>query len=520
MIKRIKNSLTIKICTLIAVLLAVSSGITYAVIVGFLPTYYSKQLQKDIDSVSQEMIETIHSYETINEASYAIELFEAGSKVSVVILDEQGNRIWPAESTAVTEDVLDNGVVEQGYMGDMILTHENSAEQTTIVQEENAAYEEGVIGQADVVTEDVVQQADGIAEVGDNSAVKRYSVKVGGETYTMIVSGGMQPVNQALEILYQILPYILGIAIVVSILFALGASLYLTFPIVRLSQLAQNMAALDFDSSYQGKRTDEVGVLGESLNELSKNLSRALEELKSANEKLKSDIEMERKIEKKRIAFFSAVSHELKTPISAIMMSLKLLEDNRIGKLNTEQESLSRNIKENSDRLLEITSELLKMSQVESGKLYLNPKITKPIELIDYAIKANQVQAERFNCQIEVEYPEKIAKLFVDSEKIAWVVTNLLSNAIRYSSENGRIVIGARQIDKAVEIYVKDFGKGIDSRYHESIFDHYFRVPGTKVQGSGLGLAISKDFVEAHGGTIRIESEVGKGSTFVVRFNV
>ena len=189
-------------------------------------------------------------------------------------------------------------------------------------------------------------------------------------------------------------------------------------------------------------------------------------------------------------------------------------------KLNTEQESLSKNIKENSDRLLEITGELLKMSQVESGKLYLNPKITKPIELIDYAIKANRVQAERFNCQIEVEYPEKIAKLFVDSEKIAWVVTNLLSNAIRYSSENGRIIIGARQIDKAVEIYVKDFGKGIDSRYHESIFDHYFRVPGTKVQGSGLGLAISKDFVEAHGGTIRIESEVGKGSTFVIRFNV
>ena len=156
MIKRIKNGLTIKICILIAVLLAASSGITYAVIVGFLPTYYSKQLQKDIDSVSQEMIETIHSYETINEASYAIELFEAGSKVSVVILDEQGNRIWPAESTAVTEDVLDNGMAEQVYMSDMILTRENSAEQTTIAQEENAAYEEEVIGQADVVTEDVI----------------------------------------------------------------------------------------------------------------------------------------------------------------------------------------------------------------------------------------------------------------------------------------------------------------------------------------------------------------------------
>ena len=176
-----------------------------------------------------------------------------------------------------------------------------------------------------------------------------------------------------------------------------------------------------------------------------------------------------------KTTFISTISHELKTPISAIMMSLRLLEDNRIGKLNTEQESLSKNIKENSDRLLEITGELLKMSQVESGKLYLNPKITKPIELIDYAIKANRVQAERFNCQIEVEYPEKIAKLFVDSEKIAWVVTNLLSNAIRYSSENGRIIIGARQIDKAVEIYVKDFGKGIsvcrEQKYKVAVWD-------------------------------------------------
>ena len=164
--------------------------------------------------------------------------------------------------------------------------------------------------------------------------------------------------------------------------------------------------------------------------------------------------------------------------------------------------------------MLEITGELLKMSQVESGKLYLNPKITKPIELINYAIKANQVQAERFNCQIEVEYPEKIAKLFVDSEKIAWVVTNLLSNAIRYSSENGRIIIGARQIDKAVEIYVKDFGKGIDSRYHESIFDHYFRVPGTKVQGSGLGLAIVKMIISDHGGKVWVDSTEGIGSCF------
>lgn len=226
-----------------------------------------------------------------------------------------------------------------------------------------------------------------------------------------------------------------------------------------------------------------------------------------------------KELDSAKTTFISTISHELKTPISAIMMSLQLLEDQRIGALNEEQEDLANSIKENSERLLNITGELLNMTQVESGKLQLKPKITKPIELIEYAIKANRVQAEKFNIQIEVEYPEdKIGKLFVDSEKIAWVLTNLLSNAIRYSPENGRVVIGARQTDDGfIEMFVRDFGKGIDPRYHKSIFDHYFRVPGTKVQGSGLGLSISRDFVEAHNGTLTVDSKLGEGSTFVMR---
>ena len=203
-----------------------------------------------------------------------------------------------------------------------------------------------------------------------------------------------------------------------------------------------------------------------------------------------------KELDSAKTTFISTISHELKTPISAILMSLQLLEDKRVGVLNDEQEQLSNSIKENADRLLGITGE----------------------ELIEYTIKANQVQADKFGIQIEVEYPEeKMPKLFVDSEKIAWVLTNLLSNAIRYSKENGRVVIGAKHDEDFVEMYVQDFGKGIDPRYHQSIFDRYFRVPGTKVQGSGLGLSISKDFVEAHGGTLTVQSELGKGSRFVIR---
>ena len=95
------------------------------------------------------------------------------------------------------------------------------------------------------------------------------------------------------------------------------------------------------------------------------------------------------------------------------------------------------------------------------------------------------------------------------------------SKTFIFSSENERVIIGAVQGDEHhVMLYVRDFGRGIDPRYHESIFERYFRVPGTKIQGSGLGLSISRDFVEAHNGTLTVESELGKGSKFVVTLPV
>ena len=247
----------------------------------------------------------------------------------------------------------------------------------------------------------------------------------------MIVSGGMQPVNQALEILYQILPYILGIAIIVSILFALGASLYLTFPIVRLSQLAQNMAALDFDSSYQGKRTDEVGVLGESLNELSKNLSRALEELKSANEKLKSDIEMERKIEKKRIAFFSAVSHELKTPITILKGHLSGMLQG-VGEYRDRNYYLQRSLEttEKMERHGKGTTDCLDGWRI-TNLLHKKTDIAEQLRL-QIADMAELIENKKLELQVEI--PEH---LYADVNPVMMdkVFSNLLLNAIRYTPE-------------------------------------------------------------------------------------
>jgi len=214
--------------------------------------------------------------------------------------------------------------------------------------------------------------------------------------------------------------------------------------------------------------------------------------------------------------FIATISHELKTPIASIKMSLKLLNDQRVGPVNTEQEQLINHINDDNNRLLKITSELLELSQVETGNIQLNFVPVNPMQIVDYAITSIKFQAEQKQVKLEILKDDKLPDVQVDIEKTAWVLVNFLSNALRYSAEKSKIEIQVSAKDKQVQFAVKDFGKGIDETYQKRLFDRYFQVPtdGQNKSGSGLGLAISKDFINAQGGTIGVESEIGAGSRF------
>ena len=138
--------------------------------------------------------------------------------------------------------------------------------------------------------------------------------------------------------------------------------------------------------------------------------------------------------------FIATISHELKTPIASIKMSTKLLEDERIGSLNNEQKKLIVNIKEDSQRLLSITSELLDLAQVETGNITMEKQIVDPRPIIDYAHNALKIQAEQKHITITIKCPSDLPKVNCDLEKTAWVMVNFLSNAVRYSPENAEIV--------------------------------------------------------------------------------
>ncbi|MBK8954132.1 MAG: HAMP domain-containing protein [Saprospiraceae bacterium] len=217
--------------------------------------------------------------------------------------------------------------------------------------------------------------------------------------------------------------------------------------------------------------------------------------------------------------FIATVSHELKTPISSILMSLELLENDKIGEVNTEQRQLIQSVKEDSQRLLQIIGELLDLTQVETGKIQLHLQNTSPQVIIKYAVDAVKVQADQKNISLEIHCPDSIHSIQADPEKTAWVLTNLLSNAIRYSFENSKVVLSVEDLHPKICFSIQDFGQGIDTKYQEKIFDRYFQIPGSNSVGSGLGLAISKEFIEAQGGHISLQSEIGKGSTFSVFLN-
>ena len=216
--------------------------------------------------------------------------------------------------------------------------------------------------------------------------------------------------------------------------------------------------------------------------------------------------------------FIATVSHELKTPLAAMNMSLRLMEDSRLGPLNGEQKKIMAAMKEEVKRLLKMVNELLNLSKLESGgEIYKHQKVSVE-DIVDSAVTPLLMQFEQNKLNFKMDIEEGLPQLNVDVNKIAWVLINLLNNAVRYSKENDEIVLAVKGNSEDVTFCVKDNGIGIKPEYINRIFEKFVQINQANLEkqnkGVGLGLAISKEFVEAHGGKIWVKSEPGKGSEF------
>jgi signal transduction histidine kinase len=214
--------------------------------------------------------------------------------------------------------------------------------------------------------------------------------------------------------------------------------------------------------------------------------------------------------------FLANMSHELRTPLNAIIGFSEVLSERMFGELNEKQDEYLKDIHASAQHLLSLINDILDLSKIEAGRMELELTDFDLPVVIDNALVLVRERAARRGIELHRTVDEQLGQIQGDERKIRQVLLNLLSNAMKFTPEGGRIEVGAKPVNRSIEVSVSDTGVGIAPEDQEAVFEE-FRQVGTadkKVEGTGLGLALSRKFIELHGGRIWVKSQVGVGATF------
>jgi signal transduction histidine kinase len=219
--------------------------------------------------------------------------------------------------------------------------------------------------------------------------------------------------------------------------------------------------------------------------------------------------------------FLANMSHELRTPLNAIIGFSEVLQERMFGEMNEKQAEYINDIHGSGKHLLSLINDILDLSKIEAGRMELDLTRVHVPSAISNALTLMRERAGRHFVALSSTVDERIGEITADERKFKQILLNLLSNAVKFTPEGGKIDVRARRLDGKVEIAVTDTGIGIAPADHEAVFEEFRQIGRDytkKAEGTGLGLALTRKFVELHGGSIRLESEPGKGSTFIFTF--
>jgi len=225
------------------------------------------------------------------------------------------------------------------------------------------------------------------------------------------------------------------------------------------------------------------------------------------------DITHLREIDRLKSEFIATASHELRTPLTSVQMGVHLLLEGALGELTDQQNEVLQACRQDCERLDKLMRDLLDLSRIEAGESQPQLAAISARDLLTTAVEELRPQVEAKDLKLSVDAPLDLPWVLIDRLQIERVISNLVINALRHT-KNGEITISAEQRDNHVAISVADTGSGIPTEYLPHVFDKFVQVPDAPTGGAGLGLTISKSIVEAHGGQISVQSQVGRGSTF------
>ena len=450
--RKLAESLTVRIFLLTFLLLLGAGGLTFALIAWATPITYtaviSDRLQAQVADLTQQLAQT-----NLADAGPILDAFvrESGAEVALTApggaeADTGSLLVLPEEDwqVAVTMSGADNSV--QTYEAD-----------TYQVQ---------------------IDRADGVVTATQTGILTTQITFADQEgTYQLLVSPQLRLANQAVEALGRVAPWLALALLAFSLLCAFGYSRYITRPIVRLNGIAGRMAELDLQWVCGERRRDEIGQLGRSLDKMARRLSAALTDLETANQALRGEVARERELDRQRMAFFSAASHELKTPVTILKGQLAgMLEG--VGVYQDRDKYLLRSL-QTTGRMERLIGEMLSISRMESGSAAVRQE---PVDLS--ALMAQQLALDRE--LLEQRGQQLVSALTpgitvpADASLLGKAVGNLLSNASRYSPEGAEIRVWCGRLEGRPALSVENTGARISGDALPHLFEAFYREESSR----------------------------------------
>lgn len=368
-------------------------------------------------------------------------------------------------------------------------------------------------GQSLAITRNILTALSGsegyAANSGDDYMDVALPVSSGSGSYIVYIIDNKETVTNLNAQLFQIIIEAIGVGLLISVLLSLLLAKTMVTPIQSLTKAAEKVAAGDFSETVDNPARDEIGVLTRTFNDMAGQLESNIEDLKNA--------------EQMRREFVANVSHELRTPVTSIRSYAETLEDAR-GAMDPETERhFLEVIVGESDRMTKIVQDLLMLSKFDAGSIAFDFAEFSFEKSVRDVYNAQLLEAQKRGHTFELEFKGELPVIRGDRARIEQVLINMISNAIKYTHDGGKIRMTAGCSGDSVWCSVKDNGIGIPKGDIGRVFERFYRVDKARSResgGTGLGLSIAYEIVERHSGRIGIESQKGKGTTITVTLPV